>query len=122
MIDELTSKEKEEVVFGIHDDDAITTFKAWTEETARATARELGDELTREHWPVIKFIRLHFENTGPVNHARDLTQVLSERFMDEGGSRYLYRLFPNGPVSHGCRIAGVPVPGDATDSSFGTTL
>lgn len=122
MADELTGKEKEEILLGIHDDEAVAEFKAWTEAKAEATARELGIELTDEHWKVIRFLRLHFENTGEIKHARDLSTVLNERFVDEGGSRYLYNLFPHGPISQGCRIAGLPVPKDAADPSFGTTL
>ena len=122
MNEELTAKEKEELVLGIHDDDAVAEFKAWTEDKAEAMAKELGLELTQEHWNVIKFLRLHFENTGPVRHARELVEVVSERFADEGGSAYLYQLFPHGPINHGCRIAGIPVPSDATNASFGSTF
>jgi len=122
MNEELTAKEKEELVLGIHDDEAVAEFKAWSEDKAEAMAKELGLELTPEHWNVIKFLRLHFSNTGPVRHARELIQVLSERFVDEGGSAYLYQLFPQGPINLGCRIAGIPVPSDATNSSFGSTF
>lgn len=122
MNDVLTNKEKKELVLGIHEDEAVTEYKAWTEDRAKKIAAELGVELTDAHWKVIKFLRLHFENTGSLRHARELTEVIDERFADEGGSRYLYQLFPNGPVSQGCRIAGVPVPHDARDSSFGSTL
>ena len=122
MNGELTSKEKEDLVFGIHDDEAVAEFKSWSEDKAKALASELGVELTAEHWKVIKFLRLHFENTGTVRHAREMIEVLNERFVDEGGSRYLYQIFPDGPISQGCRIAGVPVPHDAADKSFGSTL
>jgi len=122
MNDVLTSKEKEELVLGIHDDEAVAEYKSWTEERAKKIADGMGLELTPEHWQVIKFLRLHFENTGPLRHARDLTDVLDERFESEGGSRYLYMLFPEGPVSQGCRIAGVPVPPDAGNSSFGSSF
>ena len=122
MNEELSEKQKEELVLGIHDDEAVAEFKVWSKDKAEATAKELGIELGPEHWKVIEFLRLHFENTGPVRHARELTEVLNERFADEGGSAYLYQLFPKGPVSHGCRLAGVPVPKDAADASFGSTL
>lgn len=122
MNDALTSKEKEELVLGIHDDQDVAEFKAWSEAKAAKIAADMGIELTEDHWQVIRFMRLHFENTGTLRHARELTEVLNERFESEGGSRFLYRLFPNGPVSQGCRIAGVPVPHDAENLSFGSSF
>jgi tRNA 2-thiouridine synthesizing protein E len=116
----LSNHDKQELVLGIHDDDATEAFKAWTREQAEATAANMNLKLTDEHWKVIDFLRLHFSNTGPLKHARDLTEVLNERFVDEGGSRYLYELFPEGPVNQGCRIAGVPAPADTQNLSMGS--
>ena len=64
MNDQLTSKEKEDLVFGIHDDEAVAEFKSWSEDKAKAIAKKLGVELTAEHWKVIKFLRVYYENTG----------------------------------------------------------
>jgi tRNA 2-thiouridine synthesizing protein E len=47
--------------------------------------------------------------------------LLNERFAKEGGSKFLYELFPGGPVARGSRLAGVPAPSDARDLSFGST-
>lgn len=116
----LSNHDKQELVLGIHDDDATETFKAWTREQAEQTASNMNLKLTDEHWKVIDFLRLHFSNTGPFKHARELTEVLNERFVDEGGSRYLYELFPEGPVNQGCRIAGVAVPADTHNLSMGS--
>lgn len=118
--DHLSSHDKQELVFGIHDDDATEAFKAWTAEKAEEIAARTNIILSSEHWKVIDFLRLHFSNTGPLKHARDLTEVLNERFVDEGGSRYLYELFPEGPVNQGCQIAGVPVPADTKNLSMGS--
>ena len=123
MNDEMTRGEKEEQFLGLHDDDADAQFKAWTEDKARETAAQLGIELTDEHWKVIKFIRAYYADGGQAaRHAREYVEVLNERFASEGGSRFLYQLFPGGPVKQGCAIAGVVSPGDATDDSFGTSL
>lgn len=119
MINELSQKQKQEFVFGIRDDEAITNFKNWTEQQAMVTAKSQNIVLTDAHWKVIHFLRTHFENTGEIKHARELAAVLVERFSEEGGSRYLYQLFPDGPVNQGCQIAGIPVPKDATNGSFG---
>ncbi|MDZ7660972.1 TusE/DsrC/DsvC family sulfur relay protein [Thiohalophilus sp.] len=119
-MNDMTNKEKRENVLGIHDDEGMENFRAWNESQAEETAKELGISLTDDHWKVIKFMRVHYENNGQLQHARELTEALNERFEDEGGSRWLYRLFPNGPVNQGTRIAGVPAPGDVADPHFGS--
>ena len=121
MTDALTEKEKREMVFGIHDDEEKVAFDAWTEETARIIAQSMGIELTERHWKVIRFLRTHYLNVGAERyHAHEFSQTLDERFADEGGLKYLYQLFPDGPLNQGCRIAGVPSPHDSKDPSFGT--
>lgn len=119
-MNDMTNKEKQEIVLGIHDDDDVEAFRAWNEAEAESTAGEMGIKLTDDHWKVIKFLRVHFENNGKLEHARELTEALDERFENEGGSRWLYRLFPHGPVNQGCQVAGVPVPADTTNTSFGS--
>lgn len=122
MNNDLTNDEKEDLVLGIHDTDADEMFKAWNEAKAAATAKELGIELTDAHWQVIKFIRTHYANVGPARHAREYSEVLNERFAAEGGSRFLYQLFPGGPVNQACAIGGVTTPGDVTNNAFGTSV
>lgn len=119
-MNDMTNREKQEMVLGIHDDEALEKFRAWNKSEAEQTAKELGIELTPEHWKVIEFLRVHYENNGQLHHARELTEALNERFEDEGGSRWLYQLFPNGPVNQGTRVAGVPAPDDVTDPHFGS--
>ena len=119
MDEDMTGKEKLKQFFGIHGDEV---YEAWTEEIAKATAKELGVELTDAHWEVIRFLRVYYANGGPTDHAHELTEALEERFESEGGLKYLYRLLPKGPVSSGCQIAGIPVPPDARSSSFGSAM
>lgn len=121
MADNFSDKDKLEKVFGIHASDEVDTFKEWNEETAQAIARDMGLELTEQHWDVIRFLRIHFENVGEkMPPAHELSQTLDERFFDQGGLRYLYELFPDGPLNQGGRIAGIAIPADATDASFGS--
>ena len=119
-MNDMTNKEKRENVLGIHDDEAVENFRSWNESKAEEIAKELGISLTDDHWKVIKFMRVHYENNGQLQHARELTEALNERFEEEGGSRWLYRLFPNGPVNQGSRVAGVPAPADVADPHFGS--
>lgn len=122
MIMELSQKEQQNLVLGLHDDDAISAFKNWDRQQAKAMAKAMKLSLTDDHWKVIDFIRTYFANAGELRHARELSEVLAERFADEGGARFLYQLFPGGPVSQGCMLAGVVVPKDASNASFGYSV
>lgn len=94
----------------------------WSEDIARRTARELKLELTAGHWEVIHFLRDFYREHGQALHARTVLQALEERFAEKGGRKYLYQLFPGGAVTQGSRIAGLPVPRDSVDPSFGTAI
>lgn len=121
MDKKLTDKEKLEQVFGIHNSEEIDTFEAWTKDIASEKARIEGLNLTDNHWEVINFLRIHFQNVGAeMPPAHELSQTLDERFAEQGGLKYLFGLFPKGPLNQGNRIAGIPVPNDATDPSFGS--
>ncbi|MDO8704309.1 MAG: TusE/DsrC/DsvC family sulfur relay protein [Sulfuricaulis sp.] len=94
----------------------------WSEAIARKLAADLGIQLTPEHWQVINFLRDHHRMHGPAQHARYLLEPLEEKFAAQGGRKYLYLLFPGGAVTQASKIAGLPVPQDSVDSSFGTAL
>jgi tRNA 2-thiouridine synthesizing protein E len=53
-------------------------------------------------------------------NKRELHDALEEKFHIQGGLRYLYRIFPGGPVAQGCRLAGLKVPEGAIDKAFGS--
>lgn len=93
----------------------------WSRETAQALAAAEGLELGGDHWKVIEFLRSRYVSRGPATHARKLSAELNEHFAAEGGGRFLYMLFPGGPVAQGSRLAGVPAPSDARDLSFGSS-
>ncbi len=94
----------------------------WSEDIARKLAKELKIELKPDHWEVINFLRDFYRQHGQPLHARSVLQALEERFAKMGGRRYLYQLFPGGAVTQGSRIAGLPVPKDSVDPSFGTAI
>lgn len=121
MTDSLSDKEKREMILGIHDDEEVDNFEEWTEDLAQAIARDEGIELSEQHWEVIRFLRVLFQNVGgEMPPVHELSQSLEERFANEGGLKYLYELFPGGPLNQGGLIAGIAVPADVTDSSFGS--
>lgn len=98
----------------------LVELEDWTEEIARERAKDLGMELTPDHLKVIKFLRLHYMDGGNIESAPMLLRDMEERFRDEGGGRFLYRLFPGGPVTQGLHLAGLPSKAYSTDSSFGS--
>lgn len=95
-------------------------LEEWNRDVAEKYAREEGIELTPEHWEVVGYLRTHYKEHGPVQHARELVRALDARFARNGGSKHLYQLFPGGPVRQASRIAGLPAPPGAVDPSFGT--
>jgi tRNA 2-thiouridine synthesizing protein E len=93
----------------------------WTEELAIAMAREDGLELTDEHLGIIRYLRDCYADHGGSVNARMLKHSLEEEFAGSGGHKFLYRLFPFGPIAQASRYAGLPLPPGTRDPSFGTT-
>ncbi len=92
----------------------------WSPLPVKEMAKEEGiEELTEAHWHVIYALRNYYRENGRASSARELLHMLEEDFVDEGGRRFLYELFPKGPVSQGSRLAGIPVPPYSSDPSFG---
>jgi len=93
----------------------------WNRAKSRAKAELEGIEINDGHWAVVMFLRRYYQNFGTPNTARTLARALDAHFSDQGGNRYLHRLFPGGPVAQGSRFANLPPPAYATDLSFGTS-
>ena len=85
-------------------------------------AKSEGIELTELQLEVIRCLQEIYIERGAIRHARDLAAMLTQRFSAQGGRKYLYELFPGGPVFQGGHLAGIPVPSDAQDASFGSVL
>lgn len=94
---------------------------SWTRDGAIAAGKAEGLDLTDEHFAVLKLLQQLYIERGVAPHARHLANILCDRFEQHGGRRYLYQLFPGGPVGQGSRLAGVPAPHDTKDLSFGST-
>jgi tRNA 2-thiouridine synthesizing protein E len=100
--------------------DVPENFSDWTQELALELAAEEHIEMTDAHWEVIHFLRGHCEHNGTSCSARLLLKSMVANFKKEGGKRYLYTLFPRGPVVQACKIAGIPLPAYSLDLSFGS--
>ncbi len=92
----------------------------WSPLLANRLADAEGLALADEHWEVIYCLREHFRKLGPDWTARQMTRQLERDFAAAGGRRFLYGLFPGGPLAQGCRLAGLPLPQGTLNRSFGS--
>jgi tRNA 2-thiouridine synthesizing protein E len=78
---------------------------AWTEAMAAELASHVGvEELTEDHWTVIKFCRTDFEAKG---ESPTLRRVSTEAGVP---TKQLFQLFPKKPAKKMSYVAGVPKP------------
>lgn len=93
----------------------------WSESEADRSAHDTGIELGPDHRALLSALQEYFsKHDQPDVHMRALHDALEEKFHAKGGLKYLYGLFPGGPVAQGCRLAGLPVPPSALNRSFGS--
>jgi tRNA 2-thiouridine synthesizing protein E len=104
----------------IDQDGYLAELEAWSEKYAEEVAMSEGIQLTDEHWEVICFLRDRYLREGQAKSGRHVVEALERRFAVKGGKRYLYSLFPHGPVAQGSRIAGLPLPAYTSDPGFGS--
>lgn len=91
----------------------------WSRDEGRRTAESLGIEMSDEHWQVIDRLRAYYREHGMPESGRNLSDLLDAEFTEQGGRRHLRRLFPEGPVLQGLKIAGLPIPPYTEDEGFG---
>ncbi|MGD8589256.1 MAG: TusE/DsrC/DsvC family sulfur relay protein [Chromatiales bacterium] len=94
--------------------------QCWGRGKSAYLAKSEGIILKDEHWAVIVYLRKHYLQHGLPKNARTLVQALNQHFSAQGGSKYLYVLFPGGPITQGSRLANLPTPASAADISFGS--
>lgn len=107
---------------GIPPPDEFLDLEKWSEEFAQQMAEEENIPLSQEHWEVICFLRDHYRRCGPCPSGRAVLGLLEEEYAARGGRKYLYHLFPRGPVVQACKLAGLPLPAYSTDNSFGSVM
>ena len=95
----------------------------WSEEEAETLAREEGLELGEDHWKELRALQEYCSRHECNKYSvRELHDALDEKFHEQGGYKYLYRLFPGGPIAQGCRLAGLEPPAGAIDRGFGSVV
>ena len=95
----------------------------WSRQQAEEVAKTEGLTLTETHWEVVRALQeLCSQNAERALNARDLHDALDEHFHAEGGIKYLYELFPKGPLAQGCLLAGVEPPAGTQDQGMGSAV
>jgi tRNA 2-thiouridine synthesizing protein E len=83
----------------------------WNEAVAIQLAELNHITLTPAHWEIIHFIRDYYQQYKHLPNARVFTKAIAKTFgEDKGNSRYLHKLFPEGPLKYACKLAGLPKP------------
>ncbi len=83
----------------------------WNEHIAERLAALNHIKLNDEHWEIILFIRHYYQRFKHLPNARVFTKALAKELGEaKGNSRYLHKLFPDGPLKYACKLAGLPKP------------
>ena len=89
----------------VNDEGFMTEFDEWNEDLGRELASMIGiDEMTDEHWTVVRFLRSDYAEHGETATLRRVSTV--------GGipTKQLFVLFPKKPAKKMAYIAGLPKP------------
>ena len=83
----------------------------WNEQVAQVLADINDISLTAAHWEIINFIRQYYLQYKHLPNARVFAKAIAKTLGEEkANSRYLLRLFPDGPLKYACKLAGLPTP------------
>ncbi|WP_420851338.1 TusE/DsrC/DsvC family sulfur relay protein [Parashewanella hymeniacidonis] len=89
----------------------LLDFKLWNKDIAQLIAEADKVELTDAHWEVINFVREFYLEYKTSPAIRALVKAIKLSMGEEkGNSKYLYKLFPEGPAKQATKIAGLPKP------------
>lgn len=89
----------------------LLNWQDWSPAVAEAMAAADGIVLQADHWAVLEIFRVYFKQYEIEPPMRALVRRVRETLGEgKGNSRYLYKLFPEGPGTQACRYAGLPRP------------
>jgi len=93
------------------DDGFLEDLNNWNQHVALEMAGTNGIKLTDEHWEIVWFIRNYYLQYKHLPNTRMFVKAVRHELGEaKGNSRYLHRLFPDGPLKFACKIAGLPKP------------
>jgi len=95
----------------LDDNGHLSDFKLWNDEVAECLAKADGIFLTNDHRQIIHLVREIYLQTKTTPPMRLLIKAIKTNLSEDmANSRYLYRLFPEGPVRLASKFAGLPKP------------
>ena len=88
----------------VNDEGFLTEYDEWSEEIGAELAKNIGVEMTDEHWSLIRWLRADFKEKGETATTR--------RVQNAGGvpTKKQFALFPKKPAKKMSYIAGLPKP------------
>jgi len=92
-------------------DGFLRNAQQWNADVAEALATIEELVMTEQHWEIIYFIRDYYRQYKHLPNSRMFVTAIRKQLGDDkGNSRYLQKLFPQGPLKYACKIAGLPKP------------
>lgn len=89
----------------VDEDGFIQNPDEWDDDVALALAKTEGvDELTEEHWKLVRYLRDYYLQFGIAPMIRKLCKATGFSL------KQVYELFPSGPAKGACKVAGLPKP------------
>ncbi len=90
----------------------LENLEEWSEDLAVEIAKiEKIQELTDEHWDIIRTARDYFQEFGIVAEPRTFSKLMKNKFgAERSDQKYIYSLFPTGLIKCANKIAGLPRP------------
>lgn len=95
--------------------------RRWRYAEAVKLAEEEDLDISQATWAAVRALQeYYYRHRDSRIRVRELHDALEEKFHRQGGIRFLYLLFPGGPIAQGCRIAGLTATAGAIDKGFGS--
>ena len=89
----------------------LLDMNLWSEQLAVYLADIEGIVLSAEHWEILHFIRQFYIEYKYLPNARVFSKAIKNKLgIEKANSRYLMKLFPQGPLKYSCKLAGLPKP------------
>lgn len=96
----------------------ITSF---SKQEVEERAKKMGIHLTDEHWEAINFVKNFYDyHEDEELQVKDYNNAFKGKFASQGGLKYLYQLFPDGPINTMTQLAGIPAVKNTQNLSMGS--